>query len=152
MPAPYDGGCQCGRVRYRISAEPDTVYICHCSECQKQSASAFGMSMTLAANAIDVTEGTPKTFRRSAASGNEVTCTFCPECGTRLFHATTGRPGKVNVKPGTLDDRADLDPVAHVWTDSAQPWVTIPPDVLAFGRQPDSHQVLIDAYQKRRSA
>lgn len=152
MPAPYDGGCQCGRVRYRVSAEPDTVYICHCGECQKQSGSAFGMSMTVAADAVQVTAGTPSAFQRAAASGSEVTCTFCPDCGTRLFHATTGRPGKINVKPGTLDDRQALDPVAHVWTEAAQPWVRVPDGMLTFDRQPDSHQVLIDAYQKRRNA
>jgi hypothetical protein len=40
-----EGGCQCGRVRYRVEGEPLTLGICHCTECQRQSGSAFGMSM-----------------------------------------------------------------------------------------------------------
>ena len=39
------GGCQCGDVRYEITGDPLALYICHCRECQKQSASAFGMSL-----------------------------------------------------------------------------------------------------------
>ena len=42
---PLEGGCQCGAVRYAISAAPLTLYCCHCTECQAQSSSAFGMSM-----------------------------------------------------------------------------------------------------------
>lgn len=42
MTAPYTGGCQCKRIRYEIRAEPLTLYVCHCQECQKQSFSAFG--------------------------------------------------------------------------------------------------------------
>ena len=42
-----NGGCQCGKIRYRLIAEPLMLYICHCSDCQKQSASAFGMSLRM---------------------------------------------------------------------------------------------------------
>lgn len=149
MPAPYHGGCQCGRIRFTVAVAPDTLYICHCRECQKQSASAFGMSMTVPADSVTVTQGTPAQFTRQADSGNEVRCLFCPACGTRLFHETTGRPGKTNVKSGALDDGVDLAPVAHIWTASAQPWFAVPNGVLAFERQPPSHQILIDAYRSK---
>ncbi len=39
-----DGGCQCGQVRFEIHGEPVKVYACHCTICQKQSESAFGMA------------------------------------------------------------------------------------------------------------
>ena len=42
---PLNGGCQCGACRYVIGGWPLTFYICHCSECQAQSASAFGESL-----------------------------------------------------------------------------------------------------------
>lgn len=47
MPAPYTGGCQCGSVRYVLTSEPLRVAACHCTECQRQSGSAFGMSMSV---------------------------------------------------------------------------------------------------------
>ena len=40
-----EGGCQCGAIRYRVTGAPVTFYACHCTECQKQSASAFGLSL-----------------------------------------------------------------------------------------------------------
>ena len=39
------GQCQCGNIRYRVRGEPLTFYTCHCLDCQKQSVSAFGLSM-----------------------------------------------------------------------------------------------------------
>ncbi|NQV81439.1 MAG: GFA family protein [Alphaproteobacteria bacterium] len=152
MPAPYDGGCQCGRIRYTLDAEPVTLYVCHCTECQKQSSSALGMSMTVARETLRVTQGTPKTFTRAAASGHDVLCTYCGDCGTRLFHETSRRPQHVNLKPGTLDDTHWLVPVAHVWTKNAQPWVTIPDDVLVYAGQPPSLDPLIAAYRRLSGA
>lgn len=146
MPAPYAGGCQCGAVRYLLRAEPLTLYICHCTECQKQSSSAFGMSMTVMRADVDITHGTPRVFERPAGESHRVVCSYCADCGSRLFHATTRRPDHMNIKPGTLDDTRWLKPVAHVWTRSAQPWVRIPDGMLTFPAQPPSHDPLVAAY------
>ena len=78
MPAPYTGGCQCGSVSYVVTAEPIRVSACHCTECQRQSGSAFAMSMLLRKDSLTVT-GPTKQFTRIADSGNEVTCVFCSE-------------------------------------------------------------------------
>lgn len=146
MPAPYEGGCQCGAIRYDLKAEPLTLYVCHCTECQKQSSSAFGMSMTVFRSDVNITKGTPEIFSRPASGAHSVECTYCAACGSRLFHATTRRPDHMNIKPGTLDDTRWLKPVAHVWTGSAQPWVAIPEGALVFPAQPPSHDPLIAAY------
>jgi len=52
-----EGGCQCGKIRYRLTAEPQMLYICHCSDCQKQSASAFGMSLRMRPGDIEFVQG-----------------------------------------------------------------------------------------------
>ena len=72
MPAPYTGGCQCGSVRYVLTTEPIRLAACHCKECQRQSGSAFGMSMLVNKDSLTVTSLT-KQFTRIAESGNEVT-------------------------------------------------------------------------------
>jgi hypothetical protein len=100
------GGCQCGEIRYVLSAAPLTLYVCHCRDCQKQSASGFGMSMPVPREAFRLVEGEPKLWRRIAASGRTVTCASCPNCGTRIYHAPERNPAIVNMKPGT--DRACL--------------------------------------------
>ena len=50
---PLAGGCQCGAIRYAITAEPGPIYVCHCRECQKQSASAFGISVSVPGGALN---------------------------------------------------------------------------------------------------
>ena len=136
MGNPREGGCQCGAVRYRLEGEPVVLAVCHCSECQRQSGSAFGMSLIVPRRAFQLLSGETKTFTRTAESGRDVACVFCPACGTRVYHVP-GLPGdNLNVKPGTLDDRSWLAPAIHVWTKSKQPWVPIPEAVRCFEGQP----------------
>ena len=130
------GGCQCGHVRYRLEGDAIALVVCHCSECQRQSGSAFGMSLIVPKNALVMEGATPKTFCRTADSGKSVVCAFCPNCGTRIYHDPEAIADTVNIKPGTLDDRSGLEPKAHVWTVSKQPWVPIPDGVRCFERQP----------------
>lgn len=147
MTAPYTGGCQCGQVRYVIQAEPLTLYLCHCQECQKQSSSAFGMSMPVPRDSLILLQGQPKQWKRTSESGREVSCWFCDACGTRLFHAPAHNPKITNVKPGTLDDTSWLNPVGNVWTRSAQKWVTLNEEMLAYEAQPSDFTPLFERFQ-----
>jgi hypothetical protein len=145
----YPGGCQCGEIRYEIHGEPLTFYACHCRECQKQSASAFGLSLTVARETLRVIQGQPKTWTRDADSGRAVTCAFCPNCGTRLFHDRAHNRATLNVKAGTLDDPNWLRPIGNIWTSSAQPWVTIADDLLNYPGQPENTDELWEKWTER---
>jgi hypothetical protein len=134
MPAPYTGGCQCGSVRYVVTTEPMRLVACHCKECQRQSGSAFGMSMPVKRNSLTVT-GLTKRVTRTADSGNEVAGVFCPECGVRIYHVLKSSPDVVSLKPGTLDDTSWLRPDAFIWMKSAQGWVAVPNGVKTLERQ-----------------
>ncbi len=136
MNTSYTGGCQCGEVQFEIRAEPLTLYLCHCKECQKQSSSAFGMSLTIPQTALIILQGKPKTWTRRSDSGGSVTCSFCENCGTRLFHERSYNQETLNVKAGTLDDTTKLHPVGNLWTRSAQPWGSISEKMLNFEGQP----------------
>ncbi len=107
---------------------------CHCKECQRQSGSAFGMSMPVKTDSLKVT-GLTKQVTRTADSGNEVAGVFCPECGVRIFHALKSAQDVVSLKPGTLDDTSWLRPGAFIWMKSAQGWVPVPDDVKALEGQ-----------------
>jgi hypothetical protein len=131
------GGCQCGAVRYELTGEPLPLVICHCHECQKQTASAFGMSLPVARTDLRIVSGELKEWRRLAESGREVACWFCPDCGSRVYHSSLLGPEYWHLKPGTLDDTSGLEPVAEVWTRSAQPWLNFSDRLLSFPREPD---------------
>ena len=131
MTAPYTGGCQCGSVRYVVTMEPIRVLACHCKECQRQSGSAFAMSMVLKKDSLTIS-GRTKQFTRIADSGSEVTGVFCPECGVRIYHALPSVPDILALKPGTLDETGWLRPSSFIWMRSAQGWVPVPEGVEAI--------------------
>ncbi len=132
---PLTGGCQCGAVRYAVSAAPLRVYVCHCRECQKQSASAFGISVIVPARAFALSRGSVTTWSRPTASGGVLECMFCAACGTRLRHADP-REDTVSVKGGSLDDPVDLRAAFHIWTSRRLPGVPIPDGATQFPEEP----------------
>jgi hypothetical protein len=150
MSLTYRGGCQCGQIRYQIIEPPLTLYLCHCRECQKQSSSAFGMSLTVRRDALVVTQGQTKAWTRTADSGRNVTCLFCADCGTRLFHDRAYSHETINVKAGTLDDTSWLHPVGNLWTGSAQPWVTISAEMLNYEGQPEDIRPLWEQWKQQQ--
>jgi len=121
-------------VRYVVTTEPIRLLACHCKECQRQSGSAFGMSMLVKKDNLTVT-GLTKQFRRMADSGNEVTGVFCPECGVRIYHVLKSAQDVLALKPGTLDDARWLRPELFIWMKSAQSWVPVPNGVKAIEEQ-----------------
>ena len=84
MPAPYTGGCQCGSVRYVLTAEPIRVTACHCTECQRQSGSAFSMSMPVRKEGLSVT-GSTKQFATTAAARLRVCSALIAASGSTMF-------------------------------------------------------------------
>ncbi len=136
MTAELRGGCQCGGIRYEVRGAPQQVVVCHCTDCQRQSGSAFGMTLVVKEENFRLTQGDLKTFASNSDAGRSKLGAFCPECGTRIYHKPEWRKGTVSVKPGTLDDTSMLKPDIHIWTGSKQPWITIPEDVEAHEKHP----------------
>jgi hypothetical protein len=124
-----EGGCQCGGVRYRLEAEPQGLAACHCRDCQRQSGSAFALSLDVPKEAFRLLSGELKTFTVLCDSGRTKECAFCESCGTRIYHC--GEWG-MSIKAGTLDDTSSLSPNAHYWTKRKQPWLQIPEGVRCF--------------------
>lgn len=129
MRGSMEGGCQCGSVRYRIEEEPLGLAVCHCRDCQRQSGSAFAMSLDVPREAFRLLSGALETFTAACDSGRTKECAFCGICGTRIYHR--GEWG-MSIKAGTLDDTSALRPDAHYWTKRKQPWVEIPKSVRSF--------------------
>ena len=136
------GGCQCEEIRYEIRGKPLIFYACQCRECQKQSGSAFGLSLTVPRSSLQIIQGEVKNWTRESGNDRSVTCLFCPNCGTRLFHDRSYNRETINIKAGTLDDPSWLKPVGNIWTKSAQPWVIISDKLINEAEQPKSVDLL----------
>jgi hypothetical protein len=152
MGAPYAGGCLCAAVRYRVDAEPLTLYACHCMDCQRRTGSGFAMSLVVRREALVVETGTPAPYAATLADGRTKRGRMCAACGTRLWGEPEGDARIVVVQPGTLDDTSWLHPVAHIWARSAQPWIVFPLDVTVFLEQPAEFRELIELWRERPSA
>jgi hypothetical protein len=133
---PLTGGCQCGAVRYEIAGAPMAVYVCHCRECRKQSASAFGISAIVRAADFRLVQGSVDTWTRDTDSGRRLRCVFCPRCGSRLWHEGEPKGATISVKGGSLDDPPDLTTSIHIWTSRKLPGVVIPLDRPLFSEEP----------------
>lgn len=130
------GGCQCGRVRYDLRGS-FPIYACHCLECQKQSGSAFGLSIPVKVEALSLS-GDLQCYERSTDSGARTACHFCPRCGTRIYHQSSRSPDWLTLKGGTLDDTSELRPMAHLWVSRRQTWLSLDADVPRYATQPDN--------------
>ena len=82
MKLPQTGGCQCGKIRYEITEIPQSVYTCHCTDCQRLTSSAFSIGLVVAETAFRRSGAEPRSLQRTADSGRTNTRLVCPECGS----------------------------------------------------------------------
>lgn len=141
------GGCLCGVTQYEIVKEPTTLYACHCADCQTASGSSCTIVMRIPSEGIKIIAGNPKPFERARVDGRKKLIFRCPSCLTALWGAhVTGRD-YISLYAGTLENSSSLSPVGHIWTDSAQRWVSIPVNTLNYVKQPPDLDLFNDAWR-----
>jgi hypothetical protein len=132
-----DGGCYCGSIRYEAEVDPAKVIICHCTDCQKLSGSAFRTVVQTEPGTFRLLTGTPKTFVKTGESGKRREQTFCPDCGTPIYSAPVGDgPRAVGLRVGTVHQRDQLIPKDQYWFRSSQPWLQDLATIKKRDRQP----------------
>ena len=150
MSAPYRGGCLCGAIRYRVVDEPLTVYACHCTDCQRHSGASFTLTILVLRKAIELECGAPSDFSAVLTDGRTRNGKFCAKCATRLW----GEPQRIaqlaSLRAGTLDDTSWIKPVGHIWTRSAQTWLSLPQSTPQYAEQPQDMNVLVAAWRDRQ--
>lgn len=118
------GGCHCGRITYEAEVEPGTVRVCHCSDCQKLTGTAFRTNIASLPGTFALKSGTPRIYIKTAESGNKRAHAFCPECGTPIYAASPEpNPSSYGLRVGGINERARLGaPARQIWCGSALPW------------------------------
>ena len=119
-----EGHCHCGEISFEAEIDPDGVRICHCTDCQMLTGSAYRVNVQTPAGAFVLRSGTPKIYIKTAASGNKRAHAFCPNCGTPIYAAAPHDTATYALRVGTLAQRAELRPKRQIWFRSALPWVT----------------------------
>jgi hypothetical protein len=146
MAAPYFGHCLCGAIRYRVNAEPYTLYACHCTDCQRRTGAAFGLSMIVKREAVELLQGTTVRYNAPLPDGRVKSGVMCAACGTRLWGGPEN--GKVCVvQPGNLEGPHGLEPIAHQWMSEAQPWVKLPEGTRRYDKSPADPMELVNLWR-----
>jgi hypothetical protein len=119
-----DGRCHCGYITYEAEIDADKVVICHCTDCQTLSGSAFRTVALTREGTFRLLSGEPKIYVKTGESGTKRQQSFCPECGTPIYSATLGDGPKVHgVRVGTVRQRDELVPNTQLWFRSSQRWL-----------------------------
>jgi len=128
------GHCYCTAIKYEAELDPRDVVICHCTDCQSLSGSAFRTVAFAPEHSFRLLQGKPTVFIKTADSGNKREQTFCPTCGSPLYSRAADQPiateapeagqpvRMLGIRVGTLDQRGELTPRTQYYCRSAQPW------------------------------
>lgn len=120
---PWHGGCRCAQVRFRISQPPVLTSACHCSGCQRMTASAFSLSVAVPAAGFEVLQGAPVIGGLHGAARHF----HCPYCKSWLFTRPPAEAGDfVNVRATMLDEHAWFEPFLEAYTSEKLPWAHTP--------------------------
>jgi hypothetical protein len=120
------GACQCGYITIEGEADPENVRVCHCTDCQTNSGSAFRFNVPVPGSTFKMT-GEPTIYiKTTAESGNPRAQAFCPKCGSPIYTTSPGEGPQASymIRAGILAQRDQLIPKRQIWFRSAQAWVT----------------------------
>jgi hypothetical protein len=119
-----DGECHCGYIRIEGEADPENTAICHCTDCQIGTGSAFRVSVPVAGTTFKMS-GEPTSYLKTTAdSGNPRVQAFCPRCGSPIYSSSPGEGPQPSymVRVGLLRERDSFVPRRQNWFRSALPW------------------------------
>lgn len=143
---PWDGGCRCANVRIRVTQAPLISVACHCTGCQRMSASAFSLSLVLPVKGLEIVKGSPV----RGGLRQQLHHMFCGECMTWMFTRIEGMDDVVNLRPTMLDDARWVVPYAETFTEERLPWAKTPA-VHSFAKfpEPGAYGALIEEFAAR---
>jgi hypothetical protein len=130
-----DGACHCGAITFDADIDPDKVRVCHCTDCQQLSGTAFRVMVPCPESDFRLKTGSPKVYVKTAESGRRRQQAFCGDCGSPLY-ATSDEPTgtrSLGLRIGTLAQRRDLPPKRQFWFISVLPWLPPLPGITEDG-------------------
>jgi len=129
------GRCHCGDITYAAAIDPGEVTICHCTDCQTLTGSAFRTDIPVSREAFEPRTGKPKIYLKAAESGVPRVQAFRPDCGTPIYSAAVGDASAFMVHVGAARQSSELEPRKQLWCRSALDWVMDPKSVRQTARQ-----------------
>jgi len=138
---PMAGGCQCGAVRYRVTAAAREIYHCHCSMCRKLHGALYATWAVVPRGHIEVTRGADALAAFESSPG--VRRRFCRTCGCQLFCEIDSDRVFDWFAPATLDGGAHPGHEGaheqHIFVGSKVAWLSLCDDLQRFEAYPPAY-------------
>ncbi len=132
-----DGACSCRAIKVEAEADPENTNLCHCTDCQTATGTAFRVSVRVPGANLKVS-GKPSIYVKTTAdSGVPRVQAFCGTCGSPLYSTTVGEGVQplYMLRVGILRQRDQFVPKRQIWCRSAQPWLAEIARVPRFEKQ-----------------
>jgi len=128
------GSCLCGTVRFKVEGAFDSLYLCHCQHCKKDTGSAHAANLFSQSAKLSWQSGADAvtTF---TLPGTRHSRSFCKFCGSAL--PNTQAAGVLIVPAGSLDTDVSILPTAHIFSSSKAHWEEASEEVPTFEKLPD---------------
>src|SRR3954447_7313240 len=131
---PLTGGCNCGAVRFEVTAPLVKASYCHCKRCQRRSGTAVSVSAHPAPSSFHIVAGEDSLRCWQPASGGAKF--FCGVCGSQIYANNPSHPDSIGIRMGTFDEDPGIRPSVRQFVTYAAVWEPIPDDGLP--RHPES--------------
>ena len=131
---PLTGGCNCGAVRFEVTAPLVGARYCHCKRCQRRTGAAAAPSASPAPGTFHIVQGRDRLRMWQPEGGGEKW--FCGDCGSHIYAHNPGHPDAIGIRMGAFDDDPGVRPTVRQFVAYAAPWEPIPDDGLP--RHPES--------------
>lgn len=147
------GQCSCGGTRYKLTKDPMFTHVCHCSQCKRQTGTAFVTHVFIETAHFEPISGEIEPVDGPSTTGGGHQLFRCSTCQSALYSQYGGNEKLSLVKGGTLDDLGSITVGAHLWVEAKVPWIDIPPSVPAFHQNYEPAEVwAADALERRKNA
>ena len=117
-----EGGCLCGKTRYRLREKPVRISNCHCIDCRRGSAAAVVTWGVVRPSEVNILSGELRKVRHADRLRSFAAC-----CGTPLFFQDNGDSATIDVTIASLDHPEPYAPQVEIWTEDRLPWVETDP-------------------------
>ena len=140
---PWEGGCRCGELRFRITALPVMEAICHCRGCQRMTAGAFSTTLITPADGFAIIAG--EAVEGGLGTSDVASHHHCPRCKSWVFTRLKAMPF-VNVRATMLDEAGWFEPFLETYTSTALPWAVAdaPHSFPEFPADTDYESMMVD--------
>lgn len=116
------GSCHCANIRFEAEVDPADTTICHCTDCQKLTGSAYRVSVPAVEGSFRLLAGEPRIYVKTGDNGALRAQAFCPNCGSPLYTYAADDPRIVGLRVGGIAEREALVPARQKWCRSALRW------------------------------